>query len=148
MKNIVIKNYFSHIALIVLAISMFFSFAPLASAQLSYGGIQLMEWGSEVCNSNNGNVHFILNNGDELLTLYADPGIREYGDSNVEFGISQVGTYSLVPYPCIVSGSPPVTIWVTDGTYIDATTGYTILDKGLFLAGGIKPFIQSINPNA
>ena len=104
-----------------------------------------MFWGSEVCNSSQTNVHFILNDNG-LTSLYADPGIEEHGDSDVEIGAVQVGTYIDAPVPCIVSGSPPIIIWVPDGTYVDASTSQTM--RQTFFAGAVDPFIKKINIDA
>ena len=146
MKKIIESNYFSKRTFIFAVLVFCFSFSFKANAQImSYGGTQLMFWPAAICNNNSGNVHFILD-GERLLSLYSPPSIRTYGDSSVEFGTNQVGTYLPVPMPCIVNISgAPVTIWVSEGTYIDASTGYGMKDK--FFAGAVDPFIKKINLN-
>lgn len=136
-------NYFSKIVLVCIVFVAFFIFSPRANAQfMTYSARQVMFWGSEVCNSSQTNVHFLVNRNG-LTTLYASEGIRQYGDSNVEIGTYQVGTYVSAPIPCIVSGSPPITIWVPNGTYIDATTGLGMRKQ--FFAGLVNPFVKGIN---
>ena len=141
MKGNICKNYFSEVTFFSVMLLFCFLFPRNVNAQLTYGGQQLMYWGPEVCNSSGTNVHFIIE-GTSFVTLYASPATMVYGGS-VEFGVSQVGTYSPVPVPCIVAGTPPIPIWVTEGTYIDASTSYSMKDR--FFAGTVNPFIKTIN---
>ena len=138
----------SHILKIAIALGAIFIYAVSAlsvSAQImTYGGVQSMYWGTDVCSDSGTNVHFILSEGN-FVSLYDDGATEQYGDSNVEFGVSQVGTYLEAPVECIIAGSPPLLLWITDGTYIDASTGYSMRDK--FFAGAIDPFIKKVNPN-
>jgi hypothetical protein len=142
MKDKISKIYFSKIIFFCMVLVSVFYFSNSANAQImTYGGRQLMYWGSSVCNSSNTNVHFILGAGG-LTTLYDSPATRSYGNSNVEIGVSQIGTYLTVPTPCIVSGSPPIVIWVPNGTYIDASTSVGMKEK--FFAGSVNPFVKGI----
>ncbi|MEI6316669.1 MAG: hypothetical protein WCO65_03015 [bacterium] len=147
MKNKkIIKNYFSK-TLLLLSIAFFCSFFPLQTrAQLSFGGKQIMYWNSSICNNSGTNVHFILSR-TKLVGLYDGPSTETKGDSSVEFGVSQVGTYEPVPVECIANiAGAPVVLWVADGTYMMVSTGITMKDK--FFAGAINPFIKKININA
>lgn len=145
MKDKKNNNHFSKIAFVCAVLFVYFSFSTQTNAIFTYGGRQLMFWGSEICNSSQTNVHFILSESG-LTSLYDSPATRSYGDSNVEIGVVQLGTYLPVPTPCIVSGSPPIVIWVPDGTYIDASTGIGMRNK--FFAGTVNPFVKGINIKA
>lgn len=144
MKNKkIIKNYF--LKTVLMGMFFFFTVPFCANAQLSFGGKQIMYWDSEVCNNSGTNVHFIVNSS-MLVTLYDGPTTGIKGDSNVEFGVSQVGTYIPVPVECIMNADIPIVLWVTDGTYATVSTGYTMREK--FFAGAVDPFIKKINTKA
>lgn len=104
-----------------------------------------MFWGSDVCNGSGTNVHFILNE-DGIITLYDSPATDAVGDSDVDFGVSQVGTYEEVPTECEVSDDPDYTLWVTDGIYETISTSVAAKDK--FFAGNLDPFIKKIKTEA
>ena len=144
MKRNAVSNYILKVAISFVAIFAYTLSAFSVSAQImSYGGVQYMYWGTDVCNSSGTNVHFILSEGN--FVSLADEGTELHGDSNVEFGVSQVGTYEEIPIECVVSGTPPILLWVTQGTYIDASTGYSMREK--FFAGAVNPFIKKVNLN-
>ena len=144
MKRNEVSNYISKFAISFAVILIYVLSAFSVSAQImSYGGVQYMYWGTEVCSNSSTNVHFILSEGN--FVSLADEGTELHGDSNVEFGVSQVGTYEEIPIECIMAGSPPVLLWVTQGTYIDASTGYSMREK--FFAGAVNPFIKKVNLN-
>ena len=123
----------------------FFTVPFCANAQLSFGGKQIMYWGSDICSDSSTNVHFIVN-ADMLVTLYDSPATDAKGDSDVEFGISQTGTYEPVPTECIMDADVPIVLWVTDGIYETVSTSLAMKDK--FFAGAVDPFIKKINTKA
>ncbi len=148
MKNKNSRNYFSKVMLLSIVSIWFLGFTHGVKAQLleNYGGKQIMYWGPEICDNSSTNVHFIL--GTEMFyTLYDSPATITYGDSDVEFGVSQVGTYEPIPVTCIANiAGVPVPIMITDGTYYDATTGESMKDK--FFAGAVNPFIKRVDIKA
>ena len=144
MKRQTLQN---HILKIAIALGAIFIYAisafPVSAQIMTYGGVQYMYWGPDVCSDSGTNVHFILSEGN-FVSLYDDGGTEQYGDSNIDFGVSQVGTYLEVPVECIMmAGTTPLLLWITDGTYIDASTGYSMRDR--FFAGAVNPFIKKIN---
>ena len=147
MKNKTCNNYFSKVALLSVAFLCYFSFGLNVNAQLSYGGRQIMDCGTEICNgAPEINVHFIID-GDDLISLYDSPATEEEGDSDVDLGSSQIGQYAPVPMTCFVEvDGASVPIWETDGTYINAST--SVVRKDQFFAGAINPFVQRIHTNA
>jgi len=135
--------------LVSVVLLCYFSSGFSVHAQLSYGGKQDMEWGPEICNGTPGvddNVHFIID-GFNLVTLYDSPGTVDYGDSNSDIDMNQLGQYLEIPAVCSVDvNSIPVPIWVTNGTY-ETLSGSVVMKEGFF-AGAISPFVKRIHTNA